>query len=389
MNQTLALIGLPTATLLLTAFLLTTNIFQGAVDVLDKAFGAAPKWTQVQNMVHDPATQDLSHGEKPKEAFLALEQAWAEPGDARRVMVLGNSQTMAISLAPGEGPSATPERAWVDLLARQKRAGEVPLLVYRSSTAGLSYTEALWYTHYLASHPAVRPDALVLQLNYQSFWNGGVREGLLEMLDDGAFRKRIEAEAASAQPYSDTFVQAIRAHTETRREKAGSIREDTPPGMRWDGWVRQELEAWPPFAQRAEQRTAFAELLYRLRVYVLKLTPATARTISGTRWNASCAAIESIARICRESGIRLVLFSAPVNPKVNLYRTPEDRETYRKFVHSLEAADGVRVHDLENTIPQQYWGMWLTLPDPLHLGREGHQLMANQMSAILSEELAR
>ena len=50
----------------------------------------------------------------------------------------------------------------------------------------------LWYATYLALHAPIKPDVLLIQLNYQNFANAGVRDGMLELLTDTDFRKGCE-----------------------------------------------------------------------------------------------------------------------------------------------------------------------------------------------------
>jgi lysophospholipase L1-like esterase len=74
--------------------------------------------------------------------------------------------------------------------------------------------------------------------------------------------------------------------------------------------------------------------------------------------------------------VRLLLFHAPVNPNVVLYRTPEDREAYRQFVAGIASRYGLPLFDFENSISAEHWGHLLNGPDPLHMGRAGQQQMA-------------
>src|SRR5262249_37648076 len=146
--------------------------------VLDTAFGATPKWTQVTNLARDPLIQDISHGEHPLAAFQRAAEYWRTQPGKRRVVMIGNSQMFSLSLAPGEFPQAALEHTYPDLV--MDRLQPEGVLTYRLAAPGLSYSEALCEIDYLLSHPDLRPSLVVLQLNYQAFWNSEIRESLLE-----------------------------------------------------------------------------------------------------------------------------------------------------------------------------------------------------------------
>jgi hypothetical protein len=368
-------------TLALLAGLFALRPFDRASQLLDRAFGATPPWTQVGRLVHDPTTQELSRGEAPRRSFAILAETWRARPEARKVLIIGNSQTMAVSLAPGEPPPTDEEPTWTDLVTRHFAAHGA--LVYRLSAPGVSYPEALFYVEYLAQHPELRPDVLVLQLNYQSFWNGGIRAGMYELLDDPAFRAAAVAESRSGAPYADAFALALRehdAHTTTKEAPA------LAPGALVDAAARRWLDGIPGMAARHEQKEDLAELLYRMRIYLLHLRPTTARSIAGTRFIQSRAAIEAILAYCRKAGIRPVLFLAPVNPRLNLYKTDEDRARIVGLVADLEAGGALVAH-LEDAIAADLWGRQFNGPDPLHLGRRGHAELARRLIPVIAAAL--
>ncbi|MGD0619646.1 MAG: hypothetical protein ABSB67_18525, partial [Bryobacteraceae bacterium] len=185
-------------TLALLVLLFWLQPFDLINEVLDRAFGATPKWTDVSNLFTDPQTQELTHGERPEESLDRLAAYWSgRTGD--RVVFIGNSQMHAMSLAPGEPPPAAPERTYTDLIPRKPENGP-DYLIYRLSAGGMSYTEALWYAAYLMSRRELKPDVIVLQINYQAFWQAGIRDGMLGMLQVPAFRQRVEEMAHNNQP---------------------------------------------------------------------------------------------------------------------------------------------------------------------------------------------
>jgi lysophospholipase L1-like esterase len=73
------------------------------------------------------------------------------------------------------------------------------------------------------------------------------------------------------------------------------------------------------------------------------------------------------------------LFNAPVNPNVSLYRTSADRNTYHQFLTGITEQFNIPLYDFEDTVPSEYWGSLLNGPDPLHMGRKGHQILAGRI----------
>jgi hypothetical protein len=377
MRLPLSVAAVLAASLLLFGGLLWLHPFELANEALDRLFHAAPRWTQVQTMYTDETSQELTRGDHPNHSFDVLQRYWGRFPNRPRVFFLGNSQIQTISLALGESRPGPNEKTYFDLVSDHYRAAGNPVLVYRLSAGGLTYPEALWYIHYLVSKPALKPEVIFLQLNYQSFWQGGVRNGMLELLDDPAFKSSIQNAIAAGGLNSDTFQEALKRAAElSRQSSAASAKQTSGYGAAAEAAVRSELERIPAFHNRHEQKKEFYELLYRCRLYFLKLKPSTARSVTGVRLLRSRASLEAIAELCRRSGVRLVLFHAPLNPLVDLYRTQDDRDSYYGFISDLASRYGITVLDLEKSVPEQYWGRYYNSPDPLHLGRRGHQLVA-------------
>jgi hypothetical protein len=46
------------------------------------------------------------------------------------------------------------------------------------------------------------------------------------------------------------------------------------------------------------------------------------------------------------------------------------------------------VYDFETIVPAERWGRWFNGPDPLHLGREAHKQLAQQMEQLVRQEIA-
>jgi hypothetical protein len=167
--QSLWIVG---ATLVGVAALLASRPFEAAQYALDRCFASGPPWTQVTRLLTDPATQEVTHGENPSQSLLTLGDYWSKSAAGSRIVFIGNSQMFAVSLAPGEPAPNDFEKTYPDLVAETLNSSADAYHCYRLAAPGMSYTEALWYANYLAASGKVRPNSIVLQLNYQSFWNG-------------------------------------------------------------------------------------------------------------------------------------------------------------------------------------------------------------------------
>jgi hypothetical protein len=348
---------------------------------LDRVFGALPAWTKVTRMRVDPTTQEVSRGERPLESFRVLEQTWAAAPGATRVMLMGNSQSLMSSLAPGEAPPSGPEAVYGDLIADAYRSAGSRRVFYRLSAGALSYQEMLWYAAYLDTRPAVRPNVLLVQLNYQNFVNGGIRHGMLELLSDERFRQAVEAIAQSGRLDADAFLEALRQW----RQKPAEANRDESAAERIETGVRGQVERLTGPHLLFSLKADFEAMLLRLRAYVLQMHPSGKRSLGGVRIAASRAALEDLLELERRAGVRVFLFQAPTNPAIPLYAKAEDDRSYHDFTSSLAPRYGATLVDFETRIPAQYWGMELNAGDPLHLGREGHRRMAGLLMSALEQ----
>lgn len=364
---------------------LVINPFGTLSNALDKTRGRDDQ--PIARTHIDARTQETTNGERPLASLRKLEEYWGDGSRAGRYILTGNSQTFTVLLAPQEPRVAGEDSTYPDLLFSGAQAKGADIRGYRLSAPNLSYVEVLWYLHYLQSRPVLKPDVWLVQLNFESFRKTGVRDGLLELLEDRAFAAAVRKEAESSRVYAAVFRQALDRHASLQGPREGgqparvtSTGVAAAPGAanRFETRVREMLDLSAAFRSRAQVKQDFLNVLYLARVHLLGITPATKRSIGGATLELAVDSLERLGELCRQSGIRLVYFNAPQNPRAPLYRTPEDRARYQQIVQELSRQDAFH-HDFEGSIPGDMWGMFVDGPDPIHFGREAHRRMAQLM----------
>jgi hypothetical protein len=343
---------------------------------------------KVSLMFTDPNTQEVSDGQHPLESLRKLEPRWCSVHKQTRYILTGNSQTFSMLLAPSEAPPSEADRTYPDLLLDRLNAAGSSLHGYRLSAPNISYMEVLWYLNYLLVHNCLIPGELVIQLNFETFRKTGVREGMLELLEDPDFASAIEQEARSNAPYANTFQQAIDQYESRIAKQKGSqtssisktgFAEARGAGSVLETKVRAALDQLSLFSSRRQLKAELLDFLYLARVNLLGITPTTKRSLGAGPLTANVSSLERIGELCRRNGIRLVFFNAPQNPNAPLYRTPADREQYQQIISRLAHKFGQGYFDFENSIPGPLWGVWIDGPDPIHFGRAAHRRLADLM----------
>jgi hypothetical protein len=378
------------ATAVLTVSLLLLHPFAHIRHTLVRVAGIGREGAAVENLWTDPETQEITNGQYPRSGLERLRAQWRQSPNVKRMVVIGNSQTMAIVLATDEEATRGLERAYPDIAFDALREHGHPVAGYRLAAPNLSYMEALFYVDYLLATADLRPARVVLQLNYEGFRKSGIRDGMLELLADDDFFRVAQEEARRPVAYAATFQSAIDRFL-AREAKAGSaggvsadatrtgLAESFGAGNRIESATRQRLAVFASWRARRQAKSDLVETLYLLRVYVLRITPTTRRSIGGATLAQNHSAIDRIGRLCRDNRIELIPFNAPANPLLPLYRTAEDRRRYHDLVSRFGGEYGTSYLDFENAIPQRDWGSGEDGPDPIHFGRSGHQLLAKLM----------
>jgi hypothetical protein len=353
----------------------------------------------VYSLFTDPNTQEVSNGEHPLESLRTLESSWCSVPKERRYILTGNSQTLTVLLTPSEPRPTEVEPTYPDLLLDRLNAAGASVHGYRLSAPNISYMEVLWYLNYLLVHPCLVPGEFVIQLNFEAFRKTGVREGMLELLQDAQFASSIGQEAGSNAAYRSTFQQAIDQYKARIAKQKGSetggasisktgLTEAWGAGNVLETKTRAALDRLSLFKSRGKLKGGLLNALYLARVRLLGITPTTKRSLGGSTLTLNVSSIERIGELCGRNGIRLVFFNAPQNPDMPLYRTSVDREQYQQTISRLAHEFGQGYYDFENSIPGLMYGIWIDGPDPIHFGRAAHRRLADLMfeQGVISRE---
>src|SRR5688572_13906423 len=104
MKQAFTGLWMTAATVGALQLLLVSSPFESAQRLLHRAFGAEGK--EVRELLMDPSIQETSHGDRPRKSLEILAAQWRRNANGRRVLFIGNSQMMSVSLAKDEPPPA-------------------------------------------------------------------------------------------------------------------------------------------------------------------------------------------------------------------------------------------------------------------------------------------
>jgi hypothetical protein len=377
--------------------LLAWDPFRVTRDLAIRLGGPVREDAMVTNLYRNTATQEITNGAAPLQGLNQLASAWCtSANDLKRFILLGNSQTFTMLLAPSEPSSDGVQRTYLDQLLQQENTRGRSVLGYRLSAPNLSYPEVLWYLHYILTRPCMEPDRIIIQLNYESFRKVGIRDGMLELLADPAFAAAIRHEAEGSSAYTASFRQAMMRYGElsvrTRSAAAVTLASGASTGTtgivrgfrlgtRLETSLRGVLARSASFRNRPTLKDELLTTLYLLRVNVLGITPTTKRSLGGVALAMSVSALDRVGQLCGQNHIKLEFFLAPQNPRASLYRTSADLHEYQRITDRLIHRYAWRSVDLEDIIPANEWGIWIDGPDPIHFGRAAHARMAQYLMA--------
>jgi len=287
-------------------------------------------------------------------------------GLSNKAVWLGNSQLHAVN------QFRSGERNAPDLLSERLANRSIDLITVSLGNGNLQ--EHLILFHYLLDH--IQPDIMILPVVFDDTREDGLRDSVvdlsrserivrsLEQSDIG--RKLLKISSASAPVPSDE------ATPQERSEAQLNI------------WLDEQVPLW---SARPEMRGDLFISLYKLRNTVFGITPSSKRKIIPGRYSNNMAAYEAILSTAASSGIRMLVYIAPIGSDRG--ERPYVDSEYRRFkeeIALLARKYGADLENFEDLIHETLWGLKdLTTVgtgkelDFMHFTAAGHRVLAEQL----------
>ena len=289
-------------------------------------------------------------------------------GLSNKAVWLGNSQLHAVN------QFRSGERNAPDLLSERLANRSIDLITV--SLGNANFQEHLILFHYLLDH--IQPDVMILPVVFDDTREDGLRNSVvnlsrserivrsLEQNDIG--RKLLKTSSASAPVPSDEA---------TPRERSEA---------QLNSWLDEQVPLW---RARPEMRGDLFISLYKFRNIVFGITPSSKRKIISGRYSNNMAAYEAILSTAASSGIRMLVYIAPIGSDRG--ERPYVDSEYRRFKEEIALLARKYSADLENfedLIPETLWGLKDSTTvgggkelDFMHFTAAGHRVLAEQIES--------
>lgn len=286
----------------------------------------------------------------------------------RRVLWLGNSQLFAINqYSDGEEPAPA-------ILHDQMIANGVDVITVSPPNASLQ--DHLVIYSYLRNR-IDSCDTVLLPVVFDDLRNDGVRpelsplladnETIATLMDSQIGRSLIESSAAKTDEGSTTT-----------QDLTEEFLEDS---------LSEHSKLW---RYRAETRGQIFVQLFFLRNWAFGITAQSKRPLIKPRYTRNLAALRAILEMANDDGVRIVTYICPLRNDVAPPYIESEYNAFKSDLTDLVAAYDQTVHNLENLVPGQFWGMkdstvvgGKTELDFMHFQHEGHKRLAQAMGGIL------
>jgi len=294
-------------------------------------------------------------------------------GSSRAALWLGNSQLYAINQMKPD------DQTMPAILWERMRASGLDVLTFCQPNANLQ--EHLVLFQYLKR--ALPLEWLILPVVFDDLRETGVRAELTPALDDPAVRSAVaEFEVGRAileQSQDVTGADDFAALDDTVQDSVETALND---------WLADHLALW---AARPEMRGRLLSSLQYYRNAAFGITSQSKRRVVRGPYQANLAALDAILASASRSGIRTLVYIAPLRTDVETPYDPGEYAQFKKEVRAIVDRDDVLFADLEGTVPGRFWGMKeasdasgkLDL-DFMHFQAPGHVLVADALAKLLA-----
>lgn len=291
-------------------------------------------------------------------------------GLQRKALWLGNSQLHAVNQLQ------TGERNAPDLLSERLAGRSIDLVTVSLGNGNMQ--EHLVLFQYLLD--GIQPDTLILPVVFDDTREDGLRDGIAALTQD------------------EKIVQQLRESDIGRKllDKTPSPAPlpsgEATPQERSEAWLNAWLdEHIPLWRARLEMRGDLFISLYKLRNTVFGITPSSKRKIIPGRYTNNMAAFETILQTAANSGVRVLVYVAPIGSDRG--ERPYVETEYQRFkdeIAVLARHYGADLENFENLIPDPLWGLKDSTTadhsaelDFMHFTAAGHRVLAGQIEQWL------
>ena len=145
---------------------------------------------------------------------------------------------------------------------------------------------------------------------------------------------------------------------------------------------------WSLWDHRAGLRAELLEDLYYLRNWTFGITLTSVRKMISPRYERNMLALEALLDDCRENGIPVLMYVAPIRQDMTL---PYDLAGYNRWKQELQTLakhHSARYRDLDALVPGHLWGAYHEHDvDLMHFQGEGHKLLAEEVQRTMASVL--
>jgi hypothetical protein len=345
---------------------------------------------QKRGLRFQTGTEDISRiDDLPK-----LDAAWAsrvvsngfkEVADAREVLFVGNSQTMAI-MDGKPGDLTTPQ--WLQImLMRQARTAPPPAVILGSSP-GLTMPEFL-LTVITAGQWQPFPARTVVGCITLRDWRGlRIRDELARMTATSSIRRTLTKLLASNPdlPYAATAVSSTLLPGQSV-DNASDGEEMHSFAVRLELKIQQGASQMPLFKMRSYLRSLIHIDYVAARNRLLGIHTDTPRPVPETTYRTSLQVLELSLRYARSRGINMVLYLSPNRPIDSNPVLKSDLFRFRRDVPRLCTKYAVACFDYTYLVPEKLWTNYTGAEaegrekDYAHFTGPAHKLVAEQIMA--------
>ena len=351
------------------ALALLYGLFQGEATRFDEA-ALGPGTTSVYARLDG----DQVHCRTIVDARDCLAPAEAR-GLPRRALWLANSQLHGINQLAGDQQPASGQ------VTAALRGEGVEVLSFSQPNASL----AEHYVLYTALARRMDIDVLVLPVVFDDTREGEIRTGIGRAADDGGVRAALERTEPGRQ-----ILRRIDATVEAAPDPANATLQQQSEDA-----ITGALDACCGWEQvRGEARGSVRVSLRALRNTVFGIRPTSKRRRIPARYALNLGAYRETLAAAKAAGTRVVVYVAPLRSDAPRPYVTAEYEAFKRETAEIAAGLGARFLDLEDLVPNEYWGSKAATTlggeaelDFMHFQAAGHERLAGAIAAAVRETL--